>query len=160
MHAYLISVKAGKIRHICCCCCTHAAHVASLARSLSVSPGLTASTRGSTPMRMAAVKKQSVGDLKDEDLKGKKVLVRCDLNVPLTDKVIGDDTRIRASIPTIEYLLGKGESASRQRRPPACLLWPYLSSPLSAASRPLTFPRVMQDDKKKNVCCFFVVPKL
>lgn len=102
-------------------------------------------------MRMAAVKKQSVGDLKDEDLKGKKVLVRCDLNVPLTDKVIGDDTRIRASIPTIEYLLGKGESASRQRRPPACLLWPYLSSPFSAASRPLTFPRVMQDDKKKIV---------
>lgn len=65
-------------------------------------------------MRMAAdtavVKKLSVGDLKDEDLKGKKVLVRCDLNVPLSDKVIGDDTRIRASIPTIEYLLGKGES--------------------------------------------------
>ena len=63
-------------------------------------------------MRMAAVKKQSVGDLKDDALKGKKVLVRCDLNVPLSDKVIGDDTRIRASIPTIEYLLGKGESAS------------------------------------------------
>lgn len=60
----------------------------------------------------AVVKKLSVGDLKDDDLKGKKVLVRCDLNVPLTDKVIGDDTRIRASIPTIEYLLGKGESKS------------------------------------------------
>lgn len=68
-------------------------------------------------MRMSAetaavVKKLSVGDLKDEDLKGKKVLVRCDLNVPLTDKVIGDDTRIRASIPTVEYLLGKGKCHS------------------------------------------------
>ncbi|CAB1100944.1 unnamed protein product [Ectocarpus sp. CCAP 1310/34] len=69
------------------------------------------SSRAAAPMQMmadAVVKKLSVGDLKDEDLKGKKVLVRCDLNVPLSDKVIGDDTRIRASIPTIEYLLGKG----------------------------------------------------
>lgn len=64
-------------------------------------------------MADAVVKKLSVGDLKDEDLKGKKVLVRCDLNVPLSDKVIGDDTRIRASIPTIEYLLGKGKLAGR-----------------------------------------------
>ncbi|CAM9726844.1 unnamed protein product [Ectocarpus sp. 4 AP-2014] len=77
-----------------------------------VKSGLTrASSRSAAPMQMmadAVVKKLSVGDLKDEDLKGKKVLVRCDLNVPLSDKVIGDDTRIRASIPTIEYLLGKG----------------------------------------------------
>ncbi|CAM9838409.1 unnamed protein product [Ectocarpus sp. 6 AP-2014] len=70
-----------------------------------------ASSRSAAPMQMMAdgvVKKLSVGDLKDEDLKGKKVLVRCDLNVPLSDKVIGDDTRIRASIPTIEHLLSKG----------------------------------------------------
>lgn len=56
----------------------------------------------------AVVKKLSVGDLSDADLKGKKVLVRCDLNVPLNGKEITDDTRIRASIPTVEYLLGKG----------------------------------------------------
>merc|ERR1712151_704626 len=50
----------------------------------------------------------SVGDLTEDDLKGKKVLVRCDLNVPLDGKTISDDTRIRASVPTIEYLVGKG----------------------------------------------------
>merc|ERR1712070_159579 len=42
------------------------------------------------------------------DLKGKKVLVRCDLNVPLSEGKITDDTRIRGSIPTIEYLVSKG----------------------------------------------------
>merc|ERR1712028_255831 len=52
--------------------------------------------------------KKSVADLGDAELKGKKVLVRCDLNVPLDGKTISDDTRIRASIPTIEYLKGKG----------------------------------------------------
>jgi phosphoglycerate kinase len=52
--------------------------------------------------------KKSVGDLTDADLKGKKVLVRCDLNVPLKGKVITDDTRVRASIPTVKYLLSKG----------------------------------------------------
>lgn len=52
--------------------------------------------------------KKSIEDLKDEELKGKRVLVRCDLNVPLDDKKITDDTRIRMSIPTIEYLKSKG----------------------------------------------------
>jgi phosphoglycerate kinase len=46
--------------------------------------------------------------LKDSELKGKKVLVRCDVNVPLDGKTITDDTRIRSSIPTIEYLKNKG----------------------------------------------------
>lgn len=41
-------------------------------------------------------------------MKGKKVLVRCDVNVPLDGKKITDDTRIRSSIPTIEYLKSKG----------------------------------------------------
>eukprot|EP00904_Undaria_pinnatifida_P003932 jgi/Undpi1/1353/HiC_scaffold_11.g04745.m1 len=52
--------------------------------------------------------KKSVGDLADAELKGKRVLVRCDLNVPLDGKTITDDTRIRASIPTIKHLADKG----------------------------------------------------
>ncbi|VAI56433.1 unnamed protein product [Triticum turgidum subsp. durum] len=53
--------------------------------------------------------KRSVGTLGEADLKGKKVFVRADLNVPLDDaQKITDDTRIRASIPTIKYLLEKG----------------------------------------------------
>jgi phosphoglycerate kinase len=52
--------------------------------------------------------KKSIEDLSESDLKGKKVLVRCDVNVPLDGKKITDDTRIRSSIPTIEYLKGKG----------------------------------------------------
>ncbi|EKX35071.1 hypothetical protein GUITHDRAFT_80135 [Guillardia theta CCMP2712] len=57
---------------------------------------------------MAAAKKKSVGDLKGADLKGKKVLIRCDLNVPLDGKKITDDTRIRASVQTLKYLLDNG----------------------------------------------------
>jgi len=53
-------------------------------------------------------KKKSVGDLTEAELKGKRVFVRADLNVPLKDGVISDDTRIRAAVPTLEYLLSKG----------------------------------------------------
>ncbi|CAD6247939.1 unnamed protein product [Miscanthus lutarioriparius] len=53
--------------------------------------------------------KRSVGTLGEADLKGKKVFVRADLNVPLDDaQKITDDTRIRASVPTIKFLLEKG----------------------------------------------------
>jgi phosphoglycerate kinase len=41
-------------------------------------------------------------------LAGKRVVVRCDLNVPLQDGVITDDGRVRASVPTIEALVGQG----------------------------------------------------
>jgi phosphoglycerate kinase len=52
--------------------------------------------------------KKSVGDLGKAELEGKVVLVRCDLNVPLNGKDITDDTRIRASIPTVKYLMENG----------------------------------------------------
>ncbi|MCM1545951.1 MAG: phosphoglycerate kinase [Clostridiales bacterium] len=50
--------------------------------------------------------KMSVKDLKN--LKGKKVLVRCDFNVPMKDGVITDENRILGALPTIKYLLDAG----------------------------------------------------
>ena len=50
--------------------------------------------------------KKSVDDLKD--LKGRRVLVRCDFNVPLKDGKITDETRIVAALPTIQKLIGEG----------------------------------------------------
>jgi len=44
------------------------------------------------------------------DVAGKRVFLRCDLNVPLKDGVITDDGRIRASLPTIKNLLERGAS--------------------------------------------------
>ena len=49
--------------------------------------------------------------IRDFDLKNKKVIIRCDLNVPIKDGIISDDTRIRASIKTIRYVLDNGGCA-------------------------------------------------
>jgi phosphoglycerate kinase len=55
------------------------------------------------------VPKKSLRDLTDDQLRGKRALVRTDLNVPLDENSdITDDTRIRASVPTLKYLLDHG----------------------------------------------------
>ena len=52
-----------------------------------------------------ALNKKSVDDI---NVKGKRVLVRCDFNVPLKDGAITDETRIVAALPTIQKLIGDG----------------------------------------------------
>jgi phosphoglycerate kinase len=58
--------------------------------------------------------------IRDLDLEGKRVFVRVDFNVPIKEGMIGDDTRIRSSLPTIDYALGHGATvvlASHLGRP-------------------------------------------
>jgi phosphoglycerate kinase len=70
-----------------------------------------------TVARFRPLHKQTVRDV---DVRGKRVFLRADLNVPLDDGRITDDTRIRASIPTLVYLLDHGATvvmASHLGRP-------------------------------------------
>jgi len=69
---------------------------------------MTASSRRAARRIVSMARKLSVGDLDKSQLEGKRVLVRADLNVPLKDGNITDDTRVRAAIPTLKYLVDNG----------------------------------------------------
>ena len=87
--------------------------------------------------------KLSISDL---DLSGKKVFIRVDFNVPLKNGVIGDDTRIRASLPTIAYALDHGATvilASHLGRPKGKVAPEYSLQPIVGRLSELVGRRVV-----------------
>ena len=76
--------------------------------------------------------KKSINDI---DVAGKKVLVRCDFNVPLKDGKITSDKRIVEAIPTIKYLLSKGAKVilcSHMGKPKGEVVAKYSLAPVAA----------------------------
>ena len=92
--------------------------------------------------------------LKESDLAGKRVFLRCDLNVPLKNGVITDDGRIKASLPTIKYLLSSGARvviAAHLGRPKGEIKAELSLAPIAQRlsellSQPVLFPGSVQGD--------------
>ena len=110
---------------------------------------------------MNVMNKKTVEDI---DVSGKKVLVRCDFNVPIKDGVISDDKRIKGAMPTIEYLYKHGAKVilcSHMGRPKGEFKMEYSLAPVAKRLSELLGKEVImakdvicEDAKAKATLCF------
>jgi len=98
--------------------------------------------------------------LESFDYAGKRVLLRCDLNVPIKDGVITDDGRIRASLPTLSYLIDQGAAVvitahlgrPKGERNPAFTLAPVAERLGELLGRDVTFsPEIIASPSARGI---------
>jgi phosphoglycerate kinase len=109
---------------------------------------------------MTAAASHTLPTIEDLEVGGRRVLVRCDLNVPLADGLVGDDMRIRASVPTLEALLGRGATVavcSHLGRPKGSVVEELRLAPVGARlgellARPVRAASDVTGDDAREAC--------
>lgn len=112
-----------------------------------------------TTERKALMNTANKMSVRDIDVKGKRVLVRCDFNVPLKDGIIANDKRIVAALPTVKYLLDNGARVilcSHLGRPKGEWLPEFSLAPVAARlsellDRPVRMSKDVIGDDAKDI---------